>query len=105
MRDARPASESSKRRWSIFSALDAVEIGVYGGLGAALLGYAIYEIGRAIWEGGSPWLLVAFVAIVAGSFGQAIRDLYRRRFSPASRLLVGAWALCAVLILLVDLFS
>jgi len=78
-----------KRFWSHFDWLDSIDVLMYGGLGAALLGYAIYSIGLAIHEAGNRAVMVGFVAVVAGSAGCLVRDLRRKELSRPSKLLLG----------------
>ena len=94
-----------KRFWSHFDWLDRIDVLLYGGLGAALLGYALYSIGLAIHEAGNRLVMIAFVTAVAGSAGCLVRDLGRRKLSRSSKLLVGAWAGCAALVLVAELFE
>ncbi len=95
-----------QRFWSHFDGwLDGIDVLIYGGLGAALLGYVVYSIGLAIHEAGNRLVLAAFVAVVTGSVGLLVRDLFRKQLSRSSKLLVGAWGACVALVLVVELFE
>ena len=66
-----------RRFWSDFHGwLDGIDVLMYGGLGAALLGYVIYSIGLTIHEAGNRLVLAAFIAVVASSVGCLARDLF-----------------------------
>ena len=78
---------------------------LYGLFGLALLGFIIYEIGRALWATGSHTLIAAFVAALVGTLAAVVRDLRRRQLSWASRGVLAAWGLCAAVILIADLAS
>ena len=88
-----------------FAWLADLDTALYGLFGLGLLGFIVYEIGRALWATGSLLLIGAFVAVVGTTLASALRDLRRRQFSWASRGLLVAWGLCVSVILIVDVTS
>lgn len=94
-----------KRFWAHLGWLDSIDVLVYGGLGLALLGYTIYSIADALIASGHEAAFAAFAGVVALSAACLARDLRRRRLSALSKSLVGAWALCVVLVIAVELIE
>ncbi len=88
-----------------FAWLTDLDFLLYGLLGLALLGFIIYEVGRALWSTGSQLLIAAFLAALAGTLASIIRDLRRRQLSWASRGFLVVWGLCVAVILVAELTS
>ena len=94
-----------KRFWSHFDWLDSIDVLLYGGLGLALLGYAIYSIADALLEAGQVSGLVVLVVIVALSAASLVRDLWRRELTTLSKGFAGAWAFCVFLVVVAELIA
>ena len=86
--------------WDFFDALDFVEAAFFVLVGTVLFLGFNYAIARAVWAYGSPFLIAAYVALVAGTLTQCGVDLYKRRFSPTSYALAAAWGLCICAVVL-----
>ena len=99
-----PESQSVwKRFWSHFEWLDSIDVLLYGGLGLALLGYAIYTIASILQGAGQITALLVFLSVVGLSLAALIRDLRRKQLSLLSKVFAGAWALCVALVIVVEL--
>ena len=85
--------------------LDGVDVLLYGGLGLALLAYALYAITRALLAAGHEEGVAAVALVVAVSAASLVRDLRRGRFSPLSKGFAGLWALCVAIVIAVELIA
>lgn len=94
-----------KRFWSHFGWLDSIDVLMYGGLGLALLAYAIYEVASALFASGHEAAFAAFIVVVAFSAASLVRDVRRRKLTTLSRGLAGAWALCVALVIVVEVLE
>jgi len=94
-----------KRLSGYFNWLDSVDIIIYGGLGLALLTYAIYSLCKTLIEAENYFGLFAVSCIVLLSVTSLVRDLKEKHLSMPSKFLVGAWALCVGIVVLIELFE
>jgi len=92
-----------QRIWSQLNWLDGLDYLLYGGLGLALLGYAIYSVAVALHKSGHVTGLVCLLVVVILSVAALVRDLRRKSLSPLSKGLVGAWAACVVVVIIAEL--
>lgn len=84
---------------------DSIDVVLYGGLGLVLLGYAIYSVGRWLFDAGNHVGFITLCAVLLTSILSLARDLRRKHLSTPSKLLVGAWALCVGLVLVAELLE
>lgn len=97
--------EVDKPKATLGSMLDLVDVGLYGGLGALLLGGLVYHAGAAVLASRSVVALGAFCLVVVATVASIVADVRRRRFGVVSRLLVGAWLACVVAVSIMELAS
>ncbi|HEX6852867.1 MAG TPA: hypothetical protein VF139_15830 [Candidatus Polarisedimenticolaceae bacterium] len=95
--------------WQRFSRhltwLEIIDLVLYGGLGLALLGYAIYSLGQAMLKAGNHLGLLILSALIVSSVLSLIRDLRKKYLSVPSKLLLGAWALCVAVVVIAELLE
>ena len=92
------------RFWAHFSWLDRIDVLLYGGLGLALLVFAIYSVASALIQAGQLLGLAGFLSLLVVSLIQLVRDLRRPHLSLISKGLLGAWAICTLFIVVLELW-
>ena len=97
--------ETPRRRVSLVDASDTLDLIFYGGAAAALVGFGLWLIVSAIWDTGSTIVRSILLGLLALAIAILANDIYSRRFSLLSRLLVGAWAVVVFLLVIAELFS
>ena len=94
-----------RRFWSHFGWLDSIDVLLYGGLGLALLGFTIYSIANALLNAGHTLAFALLVVFVALSVGFLLRDLWRGQLTTLSKCFAGAWGLCVILVIVIELIE
>ncbi len=99
-----PDEERPRKRVSLLDASDTLDLVVYGGGAAAIVGFVLWLIVGAIWETGSVFVRSTLLGLLALAVVIVVNDIHARRLSLLSKLLVGTWALVAVLLVIAEIF-
>ena len=94
--------EDERGFFRILSGIDEI---IYGLCGLGLLAYGCFLIGSWIHASGSTFAIAGFYAVIASSIGQLLRDFVRREMGLISRIVLGAWATCVGIVLLIEIFA
>jgi len=91
-----------QRMANVSSALDVI---LYGGVGAVLFVLGLLLVGRVAWGSSSVIVRNGFVAVVALAAAQVILDLNRGKLTITSKIVVGAWVLMSVAVAVLEIFA
>jgi drug/metabolite transporter (DMT)-like permease len=88
-----------------FAALDAIEMLFYALGGVLLLGAGIYFGFKAALERGGPVMAGILLGLLALAAAAIVRDVFRKRWGPASLALVVLWVLAVLILIVSDAFA
>jgi hypothetical protein len=82
-----------------------IELVIYGGTAAAIVGFLLWTVGQSIWRAGSAGARSALLTFLALCIAALVNDVMRRRFSWVSKILVGLWGVAFLLLVVLKFLS